>query len=327
MDKNSLIYVAGHTGLIGSAIVNRLKKSGYRNIIVKPHKELDLTNQKKVEEFFKRYLPSYVFLAAGKTGGILANSNYPADFIYDNVMIQTNIIHLSYKYKVEKLLFLGCSCMYPKECRRQPIKEEYLLTGKIEPTNESYAIAKISGLIMCHAYNRQYKTNFVTVIPSNVYGKNDNFNEGGHVMANLIKRFHESKVNKEKSVTIWGTGKPTRDFIYADDVASACIFLMGLKGDCPLSGTVPDRWDYPHVNIGSGCEVSIKELAILVKKVIGFKGEILYDKTKPDGMMRKILDTTRMEKLGWKPAITLKEGIRLTYSHFKNISAIYELQQ
>lgn len=312
MDKNSLIYVAGNTGLIGSAIVGMLKRIGYHNIIVKSHKELDLTNQKKVTGFFKKYSPSYVFLTAGKTGGILANSNYPADFIHQNIMIQTNIIHSSFIYKVKKLLFLGCACMYPKECL-QPIKEEYLLTGKIEPTNEPYAIAKISGLKMCDAYNKQYKTNFITAIPSNVYGKNDNFNENGHVVANLIKRFHEAKANRKKNVTIWGTGNPTRDFIYADDVAEACIFLME-KWDCPSfskkKGTVP----FFHINIGSGYEVSIKELAGLVKEVTGFKGEILFDKTKPDGMMRKILDTTKMKELCWKPAITLKEGIKLTYN-------------
>jgi len=304
MKKGSLIYVAGHTGLVGSAIVRRLLKLGYKNLLLRTHKELDLTDRRKTGLFFKKEFPEYVFLAAAKVGGILANSKYPAEFIYQNIMIQTNVIHLSYKYKIKKLLFFGSSCIYPKLCP-QPIKEEYLLSGHIEPTNEPYAIAKIVGIKMCQSYNKQYGTDFISVVPANIYGPGDHFNDEGHVIPNLIRRFYEAKRKKEKSVTIWGTGKPRRDFLYVDDLSDACIFLMnGYRGS-------------EIINIGSGSDISIAELAQIIKKIVGFKGTIIYDGTKPDGMPKRLLDISKITTLGWKPKMRLERGLRLTYEWWR----------
>lgn len=304
MNKDSLIYVAGHKGLVGSAIVRRLLKLGYKNLILKTHKKLDLTDRENTESFFKKELPKYVFLAAAKVGGILANKTYPADFIYQNIMIQSNVIDLSYKYGVKKLLFLGSSCIYPKICP-QPIKEEYLLLGHIELTNEPYAVAKIAGIKMCQSYNRQYETDFISVIPANVYGINDHFDESGHVVASLIKRFHEAKINGYDSVALWGTGKPKREFLYVNDLADACIFLMNTySGD-------------DVINIGRGTDTSIKELARIIKNSTGFKGRVVYDKTKPDGMQKRLLDITKITALGWKAKTGLEEGLRLTYKWYK----------
>jgi len=305
MKKGSLIYVAGHTGLVGSAIVRRLLKLGYKNLLLRTHKELDLTDRRKTGLFFKKEFPEYVFLAAAKVGGILANSKYPAEFIYQNIMIQTNVIHLSYKYKIKKLLFFGSSCIYPKLCP-QPIKEEYLLSGHIEPTNEPYAIAKIVGIKMCQSYNKQYGTDFISVVPANIYGPGDHFNDEGHVIPNLIRRFYEAKRKKEKSVTIWGTGKPRRDFLYVDDLSDACIFLMnGYRGS-------------EIINIGSGSDISIAELAQIIKKIVGFKGTIIYDGTKPDGMPKRLLDISKITTLGWKPKMRLERGLRLTYEWWRS---------
>ena len=308
MKKNSRIYVTGHTGLVGSAIVRRLSELGYRNLLLKSHNELDLTDRRKTELFFKKKSPEYVFLAAAKVGGIFANSKYPADFIYQNILIETNVIGLSYKYKIKKLLF-GSSCIYPKICP-QAIKEEYLLSGHIEPTNEPYAIAKIAGIKMCQSYNKQYKTNFISVIPANVYGPGDHFNDEGHVIPNLIRRFYEAKREKEESVTIWGTGKPRRDFLYVDDLADACIFLM-------------DKYNKSEItNIGSGSDISIGKLATLIKKIVGFKGVIIYDRTKPDGIAKRFLDISKITALGWYPEMELEKGLRLTYEWWRSQSKI-----
>ena len=304
MDRNARIYVAGHTGLIGSAVVRKLKSLDYQNIITRTHKEMDLTERNKVAEFFKKEGPEYVFLAAARVGGIYANSTFPAEFIYENLMIQTNVIDLSYRYGVKKLLFLASSCIYPKMCK-QPMREEYLLTGPIEPTNESFGIAKLAGVKMCQAYNRQYGTHFVSMVPANVYGINDHFDEEGHVVASLIKHFHEAKVKGNESVSIWGTGRPKREFFYVDDLAEACMFLM-------------DRYNESEpINVGTGLDTSVAELAELVKRTVGFKGNISYDTTKPDGNPARLLDTSRMTALGWKFKITLEEGLRMTYDWFK----------
>jgi len=305
MDRNSRVYVAGHKGLVGSAVLRKLKSLGYKDIITRTHKEMDLTEGDKIAEFFKKEGPEYVFLAAAKVGGIYANSTFPAEFIYENLMIQTNVIDLSYRYGVKKLLFLGGSCIYPKICR-QPIKEEYLLTGPIEPTNEPFGIAKLAGLKMCQAYNRQYGTCFISVIPANVYGINDHFDENGHVLASLIKKFHEAKVNGSKGVTLWGTGRPKREFFYVDDLAEALVFLM-------------DQYDGSEpMNVGTGFDTSIAELADLIKRIVAFKGDTEYDPTKPDGNPVRLLDTSRMNALGWKPKISLEEGLRMTYEWYKD---------
>ena len=305
MDKESIIYVAGHMGLVGSAILRRLKAQGFNNIITKTHKELDLMVQRDVDEFFKDATPEYVFLAAAKVGGILANNTYPAEFIYNNLMIQSNVIHCAYKYKVKKLLFLGSSCIYPRECP-QPMKEEYLLTGPLEKTNESYAIAKIAGIKMCQAYNRQYGTGFISVMPTNLYGPGDNFDlETSHVIPALIRKFHEAKVKGEDTVIIWGTGKPRREFLHVDDLADACVYLM-------------KRYDSGEIiNIGVGKDISIKELALMIKQIVGFEGELVFDTTKPDGTPRKLLDVSKLQKMGWEARISLKKGIEDTYEWFK----------
>ena len=307
MDKGSKIYVAGHRGLVGSALRRRLESKGYTNLIFRTHRELDLTNQLAVNKFFEQEKPEYVFLAAAKVGGILANSTYPAEFIYENLMIETNVIHASYKYGVKKLLFLGSSCIYPKMAP-QPLKEEYLLTGPLEETNEAYAIAKIAGIRLCKHYNQQYGTNFISVMPTNLYGPNDNFDlETSHVMPALIRKFHEAKVDNEPEVIVWGTGKPFREFLYVDDMADACVYLVE-------NFNADDIEEF--VNIGVGKDITISELAELIKDIVGFKGEIRYDSSKPDGTPQKLLSVSKMNSLGWKAKISLREGIEQVYKLF-----------
>ncbi len=304
MKKNSKIYIAGHRGLVGSSIMRLLEKKGYTNIVTRTYKELDLTDQKKVETFFKKEKPEYVFLAAAKVGGIMANKTYPADFIYINLQIQNNVIHSAYINKVKKLLFLGSSCIYPKLCP-QPIKEEYLLTSSLESSNEAYAIAKIAGLKMCEFYNKQYGTNFISVMPTNLYGPNDNFDlENSHVFPAMIRKFHEAKMNKAKEVIMWGTGKPKREFLFVDDLADACVFLMNKYNESEF------------VNIGTGIDVSIRQLAEMMKKTIGFEGKIVWDKTKPDGTPQKLLNVTKLHNLGWKHKSEFDEGVKNTYRWF-----------
>lgn len=304
MNKDSKIYVAGHKGLVGSAIVRNLEERGYTNIICRTHKELDLTRQVDVEKFFEEEKPEYVFLAAAKVGGIHANNTRPAEFIYDNLMIESNIIHSAYKYGVKKLLFLGSSCIYPKFAN-QPIKEEYLLTGELEPTNEAYAIAKITGIELCKFYRRQYGCDFISAMPTNLYGINDNFDlETSHVLPALIRKFHEAKVNNQEEVVMWGTGKPLREFMYVDDLADALVHLM------------LNYSDEIHVNMGTGKDLSIGELAQIVKEVVGYEGKIVNDLSKPDGTPRKLLDVSRLEATGWKYKIELREGIEKVYKWY-----------
>ena len=306
MEKNAKIYVAGHRGMVGSAIVRALKNQGYTNIITRTSKELDLRRQIDVEEFFASEKPDYVFLAAAKVGGILANNEAPADFMYDNMILEMNVIHEAYKNNVKKLMFLGSSCIYPRMAP-QPMKEDCLLTSALEKTNEAYALAKISGLKYCEYLNRQYSTDFISVMPTNLYGPNDNYHpEHSHVLPALIRRFHEAKENNLNEVVIWGTGTPLREFLYVDDLADACVYLMNT-----YSGN-------ETVNLGTGKELSIKELAELVKKVVGFKGNITFDTTKPDGTPRKLLDVSKLEKLGWKYKTELEDGIKLAYEDFLN---------
>lgn len=306
MEKNAKIYVAGHRGMVGSAIVRALKNQGYTNIITRTSKELDLRRQIDVEEFFAKEKPDYVFLAAAKVGGILANNEAPADFMYDNMILEMNVIHEAYKNKVKKLMFLGSSCIYPRMAP-QPMKEDCLLTSELEKTNEAYALAKISGLKYCEYLNRQYSTDFISVMPTNLYGPNDNYHpEHSHVLPALIRRFHEAKENNLNEVVIWGTGTPLREFLYVDDLADACVYLMNT-----YSGN-------ETVNLGTGKELSIKELAELVKKLVGFKGNITFDTTKPDGTPRKLLDVSKLEKLGWKYKTELEDGIKLAYEDFLN---------
>lgn len=304
MEQDAKIYVAGHRGMVGSAIVRALKKAGYTNIIMRTSKELDLRRQDAVEEFFKTEKPDYVFLAAAKVGGIMANSKYPADFMYDNMVLEMNVIHSAYQNKVKKLLFLGSSCIYPR-LAPQPMPESCLLTSSLEQTNEAYALAKISGLKYCEYLNRQCGTDYISVMPTNLYGPNDNYHpENSHVLPALIRRFHEAKINNAGTVTIWGTGKPYREFLYVDDLADACVFLMN-----NYSGS-------ETVNIGTGKEVTIKELALLVKDVVGFKGGLVFDETKPDGTPRKLLDVSKLTELGWHYTTELKDGIVKTYDDF-----------
>ena len=307
MNKDSKIYVAGHRGMVGSAIVANLIEKGFTNIITKTSNELDLTNQIDVANFFADEQPEYVFLAAAKVGGIVANNTYRAQFIYENMMIQNNVIHHSYLNNVKKLMFLGSSCIYPK-LAPQPLKEEYLLTGLLEETNEPYAIAKIAGIKMCDAYRDQYGCNFISVMPTNLYGFNDNYDlQNSHVLPALLRKFHEAKLNNEEKVEVWGTGTPLREFLHATDMADACVFLM------------ENYNDRGFVNIGSGKEISIKDLALLVKDIVGFKGEIYFDTEKPDGTPRKLMDVTKLENLGWKYKISLKEGIENVYKTKFNI--------
>jgi len=311
MNLQSKIFVAGHRGLVGSAIHNNLQSKGYNNILTRTHGELDLTSQQAVNNFFETERPEYVFLAAAKVGGILANSTYPADFIYQNIMIEANVIHAAYKYGVKKLLFLGSSCIYPKFAP-QPMKEEYLLTGELEETNEAYAIAKIAGIRLCKHYNQQYGTNFMSVMPTNLYGQNDNFNlQTSHVMPALIRKFHEAKINNEPHVVVWGTGTPRREFMHVDDMADACVYLME---NC----NAEDIGEF--VNIGVGEDLTIRELAILIADIVGYRGQTVYDTTKPDGTPQKLLDVSRLHELGWNARISLRDGIRQSYQWYLNNS-------
>ncbi len=309
MERDSKIYVAGHTGLVGSAILRKLRSESYDNLILRTHQELDLEIQRDVNDFFERERPEYVFLAAAKVGGIYANNTYPADFIYNNLIIEANVIHAAYKYGVKKLLFLGSSCIYPR-LAPQPMKEEYLLTGELEPTNEPYAVAKIAGIKLCQSYNRQYGTNFISVMPTNLYGSNDNYDPmNSHVLPALIRRFHEARERALPFVEAWGTGKPRREFLYSDDMADACIFLMNnYDGD-------------KIVNIGMGEDVSIRELTDMIAEVVGFKGEIRWDTSKPDGTPRKLLDVSFLHSLGWRHKTSLSNGLKLTYEDYlRNLS-------
>ncbi len=306
MEKSSKIYVAGHRGMVGSAIYRKLINEGYNNIVTSSSSELDLRNQDAVIRFFEKEKPEYVFLAAARVGGIIANDTFRADFLYDNLQIQNNVIYNSYKFGVKKLLFLGSSCIYPK-LAPQPLKEEYLLTGTLEPTNEPYAIAKIAGIKMCEAYRAQYGCNFISVMPTNLYGINDNYHpQHSHVLPALIRRFHEAKINNLESVEIWGTGTPLREFLFSDDLADACFYLMQNYNESEF------------INVGSGHDLSIKELAILVKKIIGYNGEIKFNTTKPDGTPRKLMDVSKLHSLGWKHKVELEEGIVLAYEDFLN---------
>lgn len=304
LSRNSKIYVAGHNGMVGSAICRKLESLGYKNLIKESSNKLDLRNSLETEHFFKSKNPEFVFLAAAKVGGILANSTYKADFIYDNIMIQNNVIHCAHKYKVEKLLFLGSSCIYPKKSK-QPIKEEYLLSGYLEPTNEPYAIAKIAGLKMCEYYREQYGSNFISAMPTNLYGPNDNFNlETSHVFAALIRKFHEAKIQNHSEVKLWGTGAPKREFLHVDDLADALVFLMKIYNSSSI------------INIGTGEDISITDLAKKIQKVVGYKGIINWDKSMPDGTFRKWLDVSKINDLGWKANTSLLKGIEMTYDWY-----------
>ncbi|MBW2174225.1 MAG: GDP-L-fucose synthase [Deltaproteobacteria bacterium] len=304
MESDSKIYIAGHTGLVGSAIQRKLKEQGYSNIIGRTREELDLERQTQVEPFFEEQRPEYVILAAAKVGGIFANNRFPAEFIYSNIMVQTNVIHSAYRTGVKKLLFLGSSCIYPKHCP-QPMKEEYLLTGPLEPTNEPYALAKIAGIRTCQSYNRQYGTNYISVMPTNLYGPNDNFDlETSHVLPALIRKFHEAKIQSNSSVTIWGTGSPRREFLHVDDLADACVFLMNHYDESDM------------INIGCGEDISIAELALLIKDIVGYTGNIEYNIDKPDGTPQKLLDVSKLKGLDWQPKLSLREGIKKTYEWY-----------
>jgi GDP-L-fucose synthase len=304
MKINSRIYVAGHLGLVGSAIYRALQQRGFENLITRTHAELELLESEEVREFFVETKPEYVFLAAAKVGGIHANSTYPADFIRENLTVQTNVIHESWKHGVKKLAFLGSSCIYPKLCM-QPIKEEYLLTGELEPTNDAYAIAKIAGIKTCQSYNQQYGTHFISVMPTNLYGPNDNFHpENSHVLPALIRKFHQAKLNNKESVTIWGSGNPRREFLHSDDLADAVLFLMENYDESKI------------VNVGCGEDQTIRELAETIKEVVGFEGHLEFDSSHPDGTPQKILDISKINALGWKPTIPLKDGLQKVYQWY-----------
>lgn len=301
LNKDSRVYVAGHRGMVGSAIVRRLESDGYRNLITRTSSQLDLRNQQQVEDFFRSEKPEYVFLAAAKVGGIHANNIYRGEFLYDNLMIQNNVIHQSYRHNVKKLLFLGSSCIYPKMAP-QPLKEEYLLTGPLEQTNEPYAVAKIAGIKMCESYRRQYGCDFISAMPTNLYGPNDNYDlNNSHVLPALIRKFHEAKENNAGKVTVWGTGSPKREFLHVNDLADACVFLMRSYNE------------ELHVNVGVGEDISIKDLALLIKQIVGFEGDITFDSSKPDGTPRKLMDVSKLHKLGWKHQIDLEAGIKSVY--------------
>jgi GDP-L-fucose synthase len=304
MDKNSKIYIAGHRGMVGSAIKRKLEKEGFHHFITRTSEEIDLRNQQQVADFFEQTKPDYVFLAAAKVGGIVANNTYRAEFLYDNLQIQNNVIHSSYLNGVKKLLFLGSSCIYPKMAP-QPLEEDYLLTGTLEPTNEPYAIAKIAGIKMCDAYRAQYGCDFISVMPTNLYGYNDNYHpQNSHVLPALIRRFHEAKQQGIPQVTIWGSGTPLREFLFADDLAEACYYLMQNYNEAGL------------INIGSGKEISIKDLALLIKKIIGYEGDINFDASKPDGTPRKLMDVSKLASKGWRYTTELEDGIKLAYEDF-----------
>lgn len=319
MEKKAKIYVAGHRGLVGSALMRQLAVSGYNNTVTRTHAELDLTNQQAVANFFQAEKPEYVFLAAAKVGGIHANNTYPAEFIHENLAIQTNVIHQSYINGVKRLLFLGSSCIYPRDCP-QPIKEEYLLTSELEPTNRPYALAKISGIEMCWSYNRQYGTQYLAAMPTNLYGAGDNYHvENSHVIPALIRKFHEAKISNQATVSVWGTGTPKREFLYSDDMAQACMFVMNLADEIfrPLLAAERNDGLPPLLNLGSGSDLNIAELAKLIKDVVGFKGDITFDSTKPDGTMRKLMDSSRINQLGWHVSTMLKDGLLQAYQDFK----------
>ena len=312
INKKSKIYVAGHSGMVGSAIVRRLMRDGFENFILRTHQELDLIDQKNVFDFFKNNKPEYVIISAGKVGGIQANNKFRAEFLYENLMIQTNLIHSAYLNGVKKLLFLGSSCIYPRNCT-QPIKEEYLLTGELEQTNEPYALAKIAGIKMCENYYRQYGCNFISAMPTNLYGPGDNFDlNNSHVIPALLRKFHEAKINNSPSVEVWGTGTPKREFLYVDDLADACILL--LKN---LEASDLEKNGITHINVGSGIDQTIQELADTIRDVVGFEGQVIFDKTKPNGTPEKLLDITVLSKMGWKPSKSLKDGLEKTYNWVK----------
>ncbi|MFA5247672.1 MAG: GDP-L-fucose synthase [Patescibacteria group bacterium] len=304
MDTSAKIYIAGHNGLVGSAIARKLKTKGFNNLILKTRAELDLLDQQATAEFFQKEKPEYVFLAAAKVGGIVSNQTYPADFIYQNLTVQNNIIRQAHLSGVKKLLFLGSSCIYPRECQ-QPIKEEYLLTGPLEETNKPYAVAKIAGIIECQSYNRQYGTNFISVMPTNLYGQNDNFDlQNSHVLPALLRKFHEAKINNSQETVVWGTGSARREFLHVDDLADACIFLI-------------NNYDQGEIiNIGTGEDVSIKEIAETIKNITGFSGKITWDKSKPDGTARKLLDVSKIHDLGWRHKINLADGLKSYYQWY-----------
>jgi len=304
MEKEAKIYIAGHRGMVGSSLKRKLEALGYANLIGRTHEELDLTDQRAVSVFFQQEKPDYVFMAAAKVGGIKANSDYPADFIYDNLSVQCNVIHSSYACGVKKLLFLGSSCIYPR-CAPQPIKEEYLLTDLLEPTNEAYAIAKISGIKMCEMYRRQHGSDFISAMPTNLYGTNDNYHpDDSHVIPGLIRRFHEAKISGKKKVVCWGTGEPKREFLFVEDLSDACVFLMN------------NYSDMRHINVGTGKDITIENLAELIAQVVGYKGEICWDHSKPDGMPRKLLDVSRLNSMGWEYTTELSDGLKVTYKDY-----------
>ena len=313
MKSEDKIYIAGHTGLVGSAIVRHLKEKGFHNLILKTHKELDLINQNNVNKFFENEKPDYVVIAAAKVGGILANNSYPANFIYENMMIEANIINASYQNDVRRLLFLGSTCIYPRSVD-QPMREDALLTGVLEPTNEPYALAKIAGIKLCESYNRQYGTDFRSVMPTSLYGINDNFHPtNSHVIPALIQRFHNAKENNDDEVVVWGTGKAMREFLYVDDMAEAAIFVLNLEKEIYEENT---EEMLSHINIGTGLDVTTKELANTVREVVGFKGKLIFDKTKPDGAPRKLIDVSRLSKMGWNYKTDLKTGLKKTYKWY-----------
>lgn len=306
MEQDSKIYIAGHRGLVGSAIVGRLRDLGYKNLILKSHQELDLLDSKAAADFFAAEKPEYVFLAAAKVGGIMAMKNYPSEFIYENLVIQNNVIHNAYLNRVKKLLSIGSAGIYPK-LSPQPIKEEYIFTGPLDDVIKAYAVAKIAGVVMCQSYNRQYGTNFISAIPNNIYGRSDNFNpENSTVLASLLNKFHQAKIENKKEIVLWGTGKARREFMYVDDLAHACIFLMNNYNDSEI------------INVGTGTDITIKDLAELIGDLVGFKGEIVWDTSKPEGAMRRLFDVTRLHQLGWRHQVELKEGLEKIYANLEN---------
>jgi GDP-L-fucose synthase len=316
-EGHARIYVAGHRGLVGSALVRRLEAAGYRNLLTRTHRELDLTDQAAVRDFFQEARPEYVLLAAAKVGGILANDTYPAEFIRENLAIQTHVIHEAWRNGVRRLLFLGSSCIYPRECP-QPMKEEYLLTGPLEGTNRAYAVAKIAGIEMCRSYNQQYGTRYLAVMPTNLYGPGDNFDlQNSHVLPALIRKMHEAKLTAAPSVTVWGTGTPRRELLHSDDLADACLFLMRLPEEEYTSVLAP-RSSPPLINVGCGRDITIRELAETVQRVVGYRGDLVFDTSKPDGTPRKLLDVTRLTALGWKPRVELAEGIAQVYRLYRD---------
>lgn len=328
MDKDAKIYVAGHRGLVGSAIIRQLDKAGYKNIVTRTHAELDLGEHSEVQKFLSKEKPEFVFLCAAKVGGILANNSFPAEFIHQNLVIQTNVIHESYKAGVRRLLFLGSSCIYPRECP-QPMKEEYLLTGALEPTNRPYAVAKISGIEMCWAYNRQYGTQYLAIMPTNLYGPGDSYDlENSHVLPALIRKMHEARISGADNVSIWGTGKPMREFLYSDDLGDAALFLMelpddkistllGIEAADNISQSIESEFSPPLINIGTGKDMKIRELAELVADTVGYTGELTWDKSKPDGTPKKLLDVSKMKSLGWTYRTSLKDGIKQVYKEYQ----------